>query len=376
MTPRLARFRRLYLEQYGFVWATVRRFGVDPSVVDDAVQDAFVIAYRRMDEFRADRSRSWLYGIARRVASNYRRTAARAVRKQRAAVEVARSSNSVSGSDGAMEFDVILRELPPKDRELFVLAELEGLTGAELSEALHVPLATVYRRLRALRQDMAERLVADARVLDREREERPRPTAASWAMLVPALSSAAAVSSTIPMLAACVGVIASISIGVSIPIVREHSSSPMRVVAVRSTAPEPNVVPATPVLRPPLPVESPAPPSRESEAKRRAPTAKIVMPAAALPRASLFAQTEALRGGWDALRAGHSDHALMLTEELLQRFPHGPFEDSAQALRVEALCAQGKTREARSQAEAWFERHPTSPMIGRIQQSCARRNGD
>ena len=69
-TPR--EFRAFYRDHYGFVWAAVRRFGVPPAWVDDATQDAFVVAYRRHAELRGS-PRPWLYGIAFRVVSDYRR---------------------------------------------------------------------------------------------------------------------------------------------------------------------------------------------------------------------------------------------------------------------------------------------------------------
>jgi RNA polymerase sigma-70 factor (ECF subfamily) len=46
----------------------------------------------------------------------------------------------------------LLRDLDDAKREVFVLAELEEMTAPEISEALDIPLNTVYSRLRAARQ--------------------------------------------------------------------------------------------------------------------------------------------------------------------------------------------------------------------------------
>ena len=53
----------------------------DPGEVDDAVQDAFLVVFRRWDDLPAERRRAWLYGIARRVSSNARKVDRRRVRK-------------------------------------------------------------------------------------------------------------------------------------------------------------------------------------------------------------------------------------------------------------------------------------------------------
>src|SRR4051794_2046029 len=63
-----------YLEHFPFVWRNAQRMlGID-SVVDDVVQEVFIIAFRRLHEFEGKSSfRTWLYAILRRVAANHRR---------------------------------------------------------------------------------------------------------------------------------------------------------------------------------------------------------------------------------------------------------------------------------------------------------------
>ena len=77
----LGDFRTLYRHHYGFVWHALHRFGVPMARVDDALQDTFVVAYRRRHDFSGGSCKAWLYGIARRVASNERRAAHRSARR-------------------------------------------------------------------------------------------------------------------------------------------------------------------------------------------------------------------------------------------------------------------------------------------------------
>src|SRR5687768_17376616 len=64
----------LYEEHAVFVWRSLRVLGVPPDGLDDAVQEVFLVVYRRLAEFEGRSSeRTWLYAIARRVAGNLRR---------------------------------------------------------------------------------------------------------------------------------------------------------------------------------------------------------------------------------------------------------------------------------------------------------------
>jgi len=74
--------RELFIEQvrehHAGLRGFVRSLGVDPLWVDDVAQEAFIVAYNRLDEF--DHSRdfgAWLRGIARNLVINERRKDAR-----------------------------------------------------------------------------------------------------------------------------------------------------------------------------------------------------------------------------------------------------------------------------------------------------------
>ena len=74
--------RELFIQQvrehHAGLRGFVRSLGVDPLWVDDVAQEAFIVAYNRLDEF--DHSRdfgAWLRGIARNLVINERRKDAR-----------------------------------------------------------------------------------------------------------------------------------------------------------------------------------------------------------------------------------------------------------------------------------------------------------
>ena len=74
--------RELFVEQvrehHAGLRGFVRSLGVDPPWVDDLAQEAFIVAYNRLDEYDHDRDfGAWLRGIARNLVINERRKNAR-----------------------------------------------------------------------------------------------------------------------------------------------------------------------------------------------------------------------------------------------------------------------------------------------------------
>jgi RNA polymerase sigma-70 factor (ECF subfamily) len=135
----------------------LRRLGVQPSLVEDAAQDAFVVVHRRFGDLRPEASaKAFLFGIALRVAHDYRR---RARRKGASSLE---PEQAVSGraspfEDAAKAQAVALLErfldsLDDDKRNVFVLAELEGMTAVEIGQALSANPNTVSSRLRVARE--------------------------------------------------------------------------------------------------------------------------------------------------------------------------------------------------------------------------------
>ena len=151
------------------VWRTLRALGVDPSRIDDAVQDVFLVVHRRLGEFEGRSSvATWLYGIARRVAAGYRRRGAgerHAELDERAPAPGESPREAAQRREAARLVLAILDELDDDKREVFALCELEQLTAPAVAELLGIPLNTVYSRLRGARQRFEAAL---ARRLSRE----------------------------------------------------------------------------------------------------------------------------------------------------------------------------------------------------------------
>lgn len=152
-------FEEVYRAHVGFVWRTMRRFGVAEADLEDAVHEAFLVVHRRLAEFDGRAAiTSWLYAVARGVASNRRRNALRRERRDALAPEPAGEVDPAEQLARARAAEVVeqfLNSLSAEQREIFVLFEIEGMRGAEIAEAIGLNINTVFTRLRAARQRFA-----------------------------------------------------------------------------------------------------------------------------------------------------------------------------------------------------------------------------
>ena len=156
-------FEQIYDEYFAFAWSNLRRFGVRDRYLEDAVQDLFLVVHRRLGEFEGRSSlRTWLAGIAWRVASDYRRQESRKGGGEPLTDTFAAKTHDPHGlavhAEAMRQLDHLLRQLDDDKRVVFVLTELEEMSVPEIAEAIGVNLNTVYARLRAARKAFNEAL--------------------------------------------------------------------------------------------------------------------------------------------------------------------------------------------------------------------------
>jgi RNA polymerase sigma-70 factor, ECF subfamily len=156
-------FAALYEAQFHFVWRCLRGLGVTAPQLEDAAQDVFVVVHKRLGTFQNESSvRTWIFGIVRRIAYRYRRSAKRkgGVASLEQEPETAEPGPLERAQDvqAAIFVDRFSSQLDRRKREVFVLGVLEGLSVPEIAEALGVPLNTAYTRLRRARAEFRNAL--------------------------------------------------------------------------------------------------------------------------------------------------------------------------------------------------------------------------
>jgi RNA polymerase sigma-70 factor (ECF subfamily) len=135
--------------------------GIDPT---ETIQEVFVVAGRRLGEFRGEaRVTTWLFRITTRVLANQRRSRRRSglwARLTRRLVEetpdrAADSALAIEEREATELFRRVLQGLPERYREVLVLFELEEMSTGEIARLLDRPAATIRVWLHRAREQFA-----------------------------------------------------------------------------------------------------------------------------------------------------------------------------------------------------------------------------
>lgn len=160
-------FDEVYTAHVPYVWRVLRTFGVSDAQIEDAVQDTFVVVHRRLPEWEGRAQiTTWLFAIARRVASAYRRKGAGAQRTETLDHDPEGTTDTfaaMSRAQAAATVVSILETMDEDKRMVFALVELEQLAVPEVARMLEINLNTAYSRLRLARAAFEAAVKAKAR---------------------------------------------------------------------------------------------------------------------------------------------------------------------------------------------------------------------
>lgn len=151
-------WKELYDAHFDFVFRVARRLGIPADDAEDVVHDVFVVAHRRLDQFREGRMSTWLYRITANIVSDRHRS-----RRVRDSLDIVRTwfwgatvptpEDIADKRSNGRAIERILGRMSPKKREVFALFELDGLSGEEIAEHVGCPVGTVWTRLHHARRD-------------------------------------------------------------------------------------------------------------------------------------------------------------------------------------------------------------------------------
>jgi RNA polymerase sigma factor (sigma-70 family) len=129
----------------------------------DAVQDAYLKAFRYFESFHGDSGRAWLLRIVRNVCYD----ALRARDSHRNIISIDEEMVAAAADPKPAPNVIAIREatqlrvreaieaLPLEFRTVIILRELEGFSYKEISGIVGVPIGTVMSRLSRARQQLA-----------------------------------------------------------------------------------------------------------------------------------------------------------------------------------------------------------------------------
>jgi RNA polymerase sigma-70 factor (ECF subfamily) len=144
-------------------WA--RRYTDDEDSAEDVAQEVLIGLERRVHQFHGhSRFTTWLFAVTRSVALNHRRREVRRVtiRAGQAEMLVAASDDAALEPDRQRMTTLILRyfeELPPQQRRIFQLVDLEGCEPAEVARQLGIRQVTVRANLFKARRNIRARML-------------------------------------------------------------------------------------------------------------------------------------------------------------------------------------------------------------------------
>lgn len=151
---RVTRFEELV----ELVGEPLRRYALrrlDPAAADDALAEAFLVLWRRLDDVPAGAELPWSYGVLRNCVANENRSA-----RRRAGLLVRLSGQAEpepAGPDdgGDPELTAALASLGPAEQELLRLWAWEDLAPADIAVVLGTSLNAVHIRLHRARRRLA-----------------------------------------------------------------------------------------------------------------------------------------------------------------------------------------------------------------------------
>ena len=162
----------LLVQRYqGRLFPTIARLVGSPDDAEDVLQDAFVRAFEKLDQFQGDSSfYTWIYRIAVNLAlSGHRRRRVRsaAAAARRAAARRADLADESAEADPSAPLEraererivrAALDELGPEHRAVVILKDFDGRRYEEISAILDIPVGTVRSRLHRARCELRDRL--------------------------------------------------------------------------------------------------------------------------------------------------------------------------------------------------------------------------
>ena len=152
-----AAWRSLHLRYHQNALSVLRRLGVAPSQLEDACQEVFCDVFQYLPRFRHEADfRTWLY----RICAGHARAARRRARvwsflADWLPISGQSSGESLEEGQASRQLAKAIEQLSEAERVVFVLFELEGLSGKDIAEVIRRPQSTVFRRLHDARKRFA-----------------------------------------------------------------------------------------------------------------------------------------------------------------------------------------------------------------------------
>lgn len=170
-------FNELVIRYQKTAYNVAYRILGDAEAAADAVQDAFLKAFKNIRRFRGGSFKSWMFRIVTNTCYDVLRARKRRPSSSLDGMEVELNHTPLgdSGVESPEEYAIrqelnrliqeAINSLPPEQRVIIVLSDIEGFDYREISETLGIPLGTVKSRLSRARAKVRDLLLAQEELL-------------------------------------------------------------------------------------------------------------------------------------------------------------------------------------------------------------------
>ncbi len=150
-------FAEIFRRHKDRMWAVALRTCSDRELAADALQDAFLAAYRRAGSFRGESAvTTWLHRIV--VNSCLDRLRRRRPTSSLPEYDLADTRDDHSSTEIRLDVHRALKQLPENQRLALVLVDMHGMSVAETASVLEVAEGTIKSRCARGRTAMAQLL--------------------------------------------------------------------------------------------------------------------------------------------------------------------------------------------------------------------------
>jgi RNA polymerase sigma-70 factor (ECF subfamily) len=172
-SSRDVQFREIYERWFDDVVGWLYALGAPSADTEDLAQEIFIVVRRNLGRFDGGNLAGWLYRIAQLTVRDHRRRSwFRNLVLRRQDVDLSKMPHDADGparnfeeAEARRQFQLMVTKMHGKLVTTFILFEIEGYSGEEISRIQDIPIGTVWTRLHKARKEFWK-LVKEQREAD------------------------------------------------------------------------------------------------------------------------------------------------------------------------------------------------------------------
>ena len=158
-------YKRIYEAYYSPLYKFIYWMAGEESMAQDIAQEALIKVYQKPELFNAQSSfKTWLYTIAKNTLKNaYRKESNETKMKNTLKVVSFESEHETNDELRTQRLNTInqaVQQLPPKQKEVFIMKYSSNLTLLEISEICDCSVGTIKSRLFKATRSIKERTIS------------------------------------------------------------------------------------------------------------------------------------------------------------------------------------------------------------------------